>query len=127
MASFPIVFTRQHVDAQLPQRHLQGAGYDIKSIEQVTIPPKSAIAIDTGLKIEIPPERMMIVRSRSGLALENHVAARQDVHYPSETKSLQIIMINYGENEYTVEAGHRIAQLIFHPYIRPRTRVVGLL
>ena len=77
---------------------------------------KSAI-IPTGLFFEIPEGYEIQVRPRSGLAAKNGVTVLNtpgtiDSDYRGEIK---VILINLGENDFTVSCGDRIAQMIIAP------------
>ena len=77
---------------------------------------KSAI-IPTGLFFEIPKGYEIQVRPRSGLAAKNGVTVLNtpgtiDSDYRGEIK---VILINLGENDFTVSCGDRIAQMIIAP------------
>ena len=77
---------------------------------------KSAI-IPTGLFFEIPEGYEIQVRPRSGLAAKNGVTVLNtpgtiDSDYRGEIK---VILINLGENDFTVSRGDRIAQMIIAP------------
>lgn len=82
---------------------------------------KSAI-IPTGLFFEIPEGYEIQVRPRSGLAAKNGVTVLNtpgtiDSDYRGEIK---VILINLGENDFTVSCGDRIAQMIIAPVTQAR-------
>jgi dUTP pyrophosphatase len=59
-----------HPDARLPARaHSDDAGLDLRSIEDVEIPPGERRRVRTGLRLAIPPGHAGLVLPRSGLAL----------------------------------------------------------
>jgi dUTP pyrophosphatase len=70
--------------------------------------------IPTGFKFRIPEGFEVQVRPRSGLALKNGVTVLNapgtiDADYRGE---VQIILINHGDQPFTVKRGDRIAQLV---------------
>jgi len=95
------------------------AGADITASEEVIIPSGSWRTIPTGLFMEIPRGYECQVRSRSGLAAKNGVwvlngPGTLDSDYRGEVK---VILANMGEQDFLVEKGSRIAQLVFSPVI----------
>lgn len=108
-------------EASLPQyAHgpLEDAGMDLRSIERVTLHPNVARLVRTGLSIELPPGYEAQLRPRSGLALKHSITmpntpATIDPGYRGE---IQVILLNLGRDEYVVEQGDRIAQMVIARY-----------
>ena len=68
MGELPVVLG--HPDARLPARaHSDDAGLDLRSIEDVEIPPGERRRVRTGLRLAIPAGHAGLVLPRSGLAL----------------------------------------------------------
>lgn len=110
-----IVFEKIDPGASIPQRgSVQAAGLDLRAIEQKVIHSKCTCIVRTGLKIQLPPGYEAQVRPRSGLAAMSGITVLNspgtiDSDYRGEIK---VLIINHGSYTYTVEPGHRIAQLI---------------
>lgn len=92
------------------------AGMDIRAFvaEPVIIKPGTRALIPTGLYIELPPGFEAQIRPRSGLALKHGVTVLNapgtiDADYRGEIK---VLLINFGEADFTVANGERIAQMI---------------
>jgi dUTP pyrophosphatase len=71
--------------------------------------------VKTGIKVSIPDGYEAQVRSRSGMSLKNNVIVLNapgtiDSDYRGE---VGVILMNVGKNDYQVEAGEKIAQLVF--------------
>lgn len=87
----------------------------------VTIAPGGRELIKTGLAINMmDPGLVAIVASRSGLSLKHHVHVAQgigviDADYHGE---IGVILANDGTEDYVVQPGDRIAQLMFQPVIQ---------
>ena len=119
-----------HPDAVLPARSRAGdAGYDLRSVERVTIPPEGTRLIPTGVAIALPEGVAGLVTPRSGLALEHGLTLLNapgliDPNYRGEIK---VILHNTAEHRYTVEIGDRVAQLLLTPYWAPDLQVVDQL
>jgi dUTP pyrophosphatase len=100
-------------NAVLPQYAHEGdAGFDLQSIEEVTIPPMEVVLVRTGLIAEIPEETEIQVRSRSGIALKQKVFVLNspgtiDSRYRGE---LCVILFNLNNTSVTYEAGTKVAQ-----------------
>lgn len=95
------------------------AGADVCALikEPVVIPAGKFAMIPTGLFFEIPQGYEIQVRPRSGLAAKNGVTVLNtpgtiDSDYRGE---LKILLINLGENDFVVNSGDRIAQIIVSP------------
>jgi len=107
---------------QIPQYSSEGsAGMDLRAFieNDISIPPLGRSKIPTGLRIEIPSGFEGQVRPRSGLAVKNGVTVLNspgtiDSDYRGE---LEIILINLGENTFTVKNNDRIAQLVIAPVV----------
>jgi dUTP pyrophosphatase len=116
-----IKIRRIHRDAQLPQ-YAHGAeedaGLDLRSVERVVLTPGEAVAVPTGLVIEVPPGYEAQVRPRSGLALKHAITIPNspgtiDPGYRGEVK---VILLNLGRSDYEIQPGDRIAQMVVARY-----------
>lgn len=86
----------------------------------VAIPPGGRALIPTGLSIAVPPGHELQVRPRSGLALRHGIVLPNspgtiDADYRGE---VQIIVMNAGDELFTIERGMRIAQAVLAPVKR---------
>ena len=104
--------------AQLPSyAHPGDAGMDVRSIEELTIPPGGRALVHTGLVMQLPPDAEAQVRPRSGLALKHGITVLNtpgtiDAGYRGE---VGVILINLGDAPFKVEKGMKIAQLVVAP------------
>lgn len=96
------------------------AGVDlVAAIEDaITIKPMERTLIGTGICIELPNGFEATVRPRSGLAAKNGISVLNtpgtiDSDYRGEIK---VILINLGNEDFVVERGMRIAQMVFSRY-----------
>ncbi|MBV6444175.1 MAG: dUTP diphosphatase [Ignavibacteriales bacterium] len=104
-------------DIPLPAYQSEGAaGMDIRAAvaQQFIIPKGGFAAIPTNLQVEIPHGFEIQVRARSGLAFKNGIGVLNapgtiDEDYRGEIK---VILFNFGEEDFTINRGDRIAQLI---------------
>ena len=98
------------------------AGADVCALVEnpVVIKKGSFAMIPTGLFFEIPEGYEIQVRPRSGLAAKNGITVLNtpgtiDSDYRGE---LKIILINAGQEDFTVNSGDRIAQIIISSVIQ---------
>ena len=104
--------------SKLPEKATLGSvGYDLFSVEDVTLLPGKRAVIGTGIVLDLklsPPGSDVTIRPRSGLAAKHGVTVLNspgtiDRDYLGE---LKVILINHGEETYYVRIGDRIAQLV---------------
>ena len=99
------------------QAHEGDAGMDLFSLEEITIKPMERKLIHTGIKIQLPKNTEAQIRPRSGLALKHGITVLNtpgtiDEGYRGE---IGIILINLGSEEFKVEEGMKIAQMVIKP------------
>ena len=97
--------------------------------EPVGLAPGARVLVPTGIAIELPPGFEAQVRPRSGLALRHGVTLLNspgtiDADYRGE---IQVLLINLGDQLYTVQRGDRVAQMIVAPVVRAELRQVDTL
>lgn len=91
----------------------ESAGADLYASECVTIPAGGSAVVGTQYFYDLPCAAD--IRSRSGLAFKYDVEAFNgliDADYGGN--ELKVKLRNYGEYEFVVSAGDRIAQLVPH-------------
>jgi dUTP pyrophosphatase len=93
------------------------AGMDVVSAENLILRPGMRHAVATGFAVAIPPGYEIQVRPRSGLALKHGISVPNtpgtvDSDYRGEVK---VILINHSQDNFTIERGDRIAQLVVSP------------
>lgn len=105
-------------DAKLPSLAYQGdAGIDLYSVEEVIIPSMENKAISTGIKIAIPDGYAGFVWDKSGLALNSKIKTMAGVIDSGYRGEVKVVLFNLSKNEYKVEKGAKIAQLVIMPII----------
>jgi dUTP pyrophosphatase len=95
----------------------------------VTIAPGDRAMIPTGICIALPPGTEGQVRPRSGLAVRHGVTVLNapgtvDADYRGE---IQVILVNFGRDPFTIERGMRIAQLVISSTIHVNICDVAIL
>jgi dUTP pyrophosphatase len=95
------------------------AGLDLMAAvpadEPVIMAPGNRAMIPTGVAVALPAGVEGQIRPRSGLALRHGITVLNspgtvDADYRGE---IQIILVNFGHDSFTVQRGARIAQIIF--------------
>ncbi|KAI8352574.1 dUTP diphosphatase [Mortierella sp. GBAus27b] len=109
----PLLVKRMSEKARIPTRgSKQAAGFDLYSAKAMIIPAKSRDVVPTDLKIALPEGTYGRVAPRSGLAVKHFIdvgAGVVDADYRGE---LGIVLFNFGEKEFAIKEGDRIAQLV---------------
>lgn len=109
---------RINKEAKMPEyAHAGDAGLDLFSVDDLMILPGESKLIKTGIQIELPKGTEAQIRPRSGLALKNQITVLNtpgtiDEGYRGE---IGVILINHGKQEFHVEKGMKIAQMVVKP------------
>ncbi|MBP7190621.1 MAG: dUTP diphosphatase [Rickettsiaceae bacterium] len=117
---------------ELPRYATSGsAGVDLVAAidDPVVIKPGNVSIIPTGIAIALPHMYEAQIRPRSGIAAKNGVTVLNtpgtiDSDYRGEIKAL---MINHSANDFVIERGMRIAQMIIAKYEQPNFTEVDSL
>jgi len=111
-----IKFKKTHEDAQLPKKnHHDDAGWDLFSVEQVTIPSKGSAVVPVGLQLAyVEPGYWVRVASRSGLSFKNNILAHPGVIDSGYRGDLGVLLYNHGDTDYEVKKGDKVAQILVH-------------
>lgn len=105
-------------NAKLPSLAYQGdAGIDLYSVEEVIIPSMENKAIGTGIKIAIPDGYAGFIWDKSGLSLNSKIKTMAGVIDSGYRGEVKVVLFNLSKNDYKVEKGAKIAQLIIMPII----------
>lgn len=115
----PLTFSNKSNNED-PQYATEGSsGFDLRAdlSEPIVIKSGKRAIVPTGLFFELPENFEMQIRPRSGLAAKNGVTVLNtpgtiDNDYRGEIK---VILINLGEEDFTVNNGDRIAQAVMAP------------
>lgn len=107
------------------------AGLDIRAnlTDSITLKPLERALVKTGIFLEIPVGYEAQVRPRSGLALKNGVTVLNspgtiDADYRGE---VGVILINLSNENFLINNGERIAQLVFAKVEQAQWKEVEIL
>lgn len=108
------------------------AGMDLCACmeEPVHIPARGKARIPTGIAIQLPsPDYVALVFPRSGLASRHGINLANSVGVIDSdyTGEIQCVLFNQEEQEYVIQPGDRIAQLVIMPVIQAELAVVDEL
>ena len=118
-----IQIKRLNPEVKIPSYKTNGSsGMDLMAFlkDPVTIKPKSSELISTGISVAIPEDTEIQIRPRSGLAAKSNISVLNtpgtiDSDYRGE---LKIILYNHGADDFVVNNGDRIAQMVLMPVLK---------
>jgi dUTP pyrophosphatase len=97
--------------------HEHDAAIDLRSAEEGVLAPGEKKIFKTGLAFAIPKGYAGLIWDRSGLAAKNSIHTMAGVIDAGYRGEVGVVMINLGKEEFKVEKGMRIAQMLFHPIL----------
>lgn len=102
------------------------AGLDLYATETQIVPAKESAIFDTGVHIQLPPNTVGFLTSKSGLNFKNglNTDGTIDVDY---TGSIGVKLYNHSGYDYKVNRGDKIAQLVIVPILTPELEIVDEL
>ena len=112
---FQITRTEDAKDLPLPTRQTpQSAGLDLHAKISTTIKPGERTLMPTGIRAALPFGFEAQIRPRSGLALKHGITVLNtpgtiDADYRGE---IGVVLINLGSEDFTIQRGDRIAQMV---------------
>ncbi|MDP5158471.1 MAG: dUTP diphosphatase [Flaviramulus sp.] len=110
---------------------IASAGMDLRAhiTETIILKPLERTIVKTGLFIELPIGIEAQVRPRSGLAAKRGITVLNapgtvDADYRGE---IGVILVNLSNEDFVIENGERIAQLVIAKHERAEWKVVEVL
>lgn len=102
--------------------HASGADLKASLDQPLVLPAGERVIVPTSLYLSIPEGYEAQVRPRSGLAAKHGITVLNtpgtiDADYRGEVK---VILFNSSKDDFTINSGDRIAQLVFAPVIQAR-------
>ena len=118
-----ILIKKTNKEVTTPKYKTDGSsGVDLSAFleKKVVIKPNSSELIPTGLQVAIPEELEIQIRPRSGLAAKENIGVLNspgtiDSDYRGE---LKIILFNHGKEDFIINNGDRIAQMVLVPIVK---------
>lgn len=113
--------------AIMPTRaHKEDAGLDLYARETTIVPAKESVKLDTGIHVEIPPDMVGFLKSKSGLNVKHGITS-EGVIDEGYTGSIVVKLYNHSGYDYKVNKGDKISQLVILPIVKPELEVVDSL
>lgn len=113
--------------AIMPVRaHETDAGLDLYSPVDATISAGGYITIDTGVHVEIPRGYVGLLTSKSGLMRKKGITNRGTIDC-GYTGPVGAVLFNHGSEDYRIERGDRITQLVIIPCLTPELELADEL
>ena len=108
---------------KLPEYKSDGAsGIDLMAFvkDSIKVKPQTSTLIPTGISLAFSNNYEIQIRPRSGLALRNNISVLNtpgtvDSDYRGEIK---VIIYNHGNEDFIINNGDRIAQMVLSPVIK---------
>ncbi|TKY89241.1 hypothetical protein EX895_001772 [Sporisorium graminicola] len=117
-----------HPLAKLPTRgSALAAGYDLYSAEKIVLPRGGRKVVQTGICLAIPTGHYGRVAPRSGLASKHGIDTGAGVIDEDYRGLLGVLLFNFGDSDFTINEGDRIAQLIIEKISTPEVQEVESL
>ena len=110
-------------NAFMPTRaHETDAGLDLYAREDIIVSAMECAVFDTGVHIELPPQSVGFIKSKSGLNVKHGIVSEGviDVGY---TGSIKVKLYNHSGYDYKVNRGDKISQLVILPIYTPNLEV----
>ncbi len=124
MSSTSLFIKLEVEGAKLPMYGSESAaGMDICSCEKVVIPSHGRALVSTGFSVSMPEsiahKYYLRIAPRSGLAVRNGLATGAGVIDSDYRGIVKVLLFNHGDDDFTVQPGDRIAQMIMERIVRP--------
>ena len=118
-----VLIKKLNPKAELPKYKTEGSsGMDLMAFikEPINIKPQTSSLISTGISVAFSKNYEIQIRPRSGLAAKNNISVLNtpgtiDSDYRGEIK---VIIYNHGNENFSINNGDRIAQMILAPVVK---------
>lgn len=107
-----------------PKRaHPEDAGLDVFSRESILVPAHGSAVFHTGVHVELKFGETAFLKSKSGLYMAHDITSEGvvDAGYAGEIIAK---LINHGNEDYMVERGDKITQLVILPCVMEDVEIV---
>ena len=118
-----VLIKKLYPAVKLPEyKTIGSSGMDLVAFikKPIKVKPKTSSLIPTGLAVAFLDEYEIQIRPRSGLAAKNNISVLNtpgtiDSDYRGEIK---IIIYNHGNDDFNINNGDRVAQMVLSPVIK---------
>ena len=110
--------------AYTPTRaHSADAGLDIYSRERKLVRAHDSECFDTGVHMEIPKGFVGFLKSKSGLNVKHGLTSEGAID-SGYTGSICVKLYNNSDEDYIINGGDKISQLVILPIVLPDLEIV---
>ena len=101
---------RTNVNAKLPVGRMAGsAGYELAAAQVAVVPAHGKCPVKISLSMALPPDCYGRIAPKSGLALKKFIGVGAGVIDSDYRGELGVILFNFGDEDFLVNMGDRIA------------------
>jgi len=112
----PVKIKRLKPNAILPKyAHDGDAAMDLYSVENYVVPSGKRQLVSTGIAMEFPEGFFASIRDRSGLAMKKGITILGGVVEYTYRGEYGVVLLNTGGEDFVINAGDRIAQVVIQP------------
>ncbi len=123
-----IQIKKLHPDAKIPKFALEGdAGMDLYSVENIILKPGERVSCPTGIAIKIPQEYVGLIWDKGGPSHKFGIKTLGGVFDSNYTGEYLIGLVNLSQEEYKIEKGQKIAQVLIQKIEQPEIEEVDEL
>ena len=98
----------------LTRAHTTDAGADLRTPIDIEVPAKGEAVVDTGVHVELPPNTVGMLKSKSGLNVKWGIVS-EGVIDQGYTGSIVVKLYNHGPNTVLFHRGEKVSQLVVMP------------
>ena len=110
--------------AYIPERaHATDAGADIKTPHDVLVRSNGSAVVHTGVHVELPPNTVGMLKSKSGLNVHNGIVS-EGVIDEGYTGEIVVKLYNHSDDNVRLARGSKITQLVVLPVEYPEFELV---
>lgn len=114
-----------HPDAKVPSyAHPGDAGLDIHAIGKHVLAPGERAMVPTGIAMALPQGTVGLVWDKSGIAIKKGLKTLGGVIDEGYRGEVMIGLVNLSSQEYVIEPGDKIAQVLIQHVARPAIETV---
>ncbi|GAM85961.1 hypothetical protein ANO11243_039710 [Dothideomycetidae sp. 11243] len=103
------------------------AGYDLYASRPASIPARGRALVETDISVAVPEGTYGRVAPRSGLAVKHGIDTGAGVIDADYRGPVKVLLFNVSDEEFAVQEGDRIAQLVIERIYTPEIAVVEKL
>jgi dUTP pyrophosphatase len=113
-------YLKSSPEARIDNPHYEGdVGYDIYSIEEKILFPFFPQVVGTGVSLSMPFTTYCTIETRSGHGVKNNLRCHRGIIDSGYRGKLSVKVYNHGWKPYRIKKGEKIAQIVFHPVLKP--------